>query len=88
MDIYEVSKKFVDLGCGYPVEALEIAMSRGWDPDKHIDALLGMNDDEIGLSHPSNWLNEDEFIRTFENPNRKAILALVNEGPAVGATIR
>ena len=88
MNIYDVSQRFVDLGCNYPVEALKLATARGWDYTKHINALLSMNEDEISLSHPSNWLSVGEFRRTFENPNRKAILALVNEGPAVGATFR
>lgn len=58
--ITRMHKQLTDMGCNYDSLALRIAYARGWKPQEHIDALLTMNDDSIGITHPINWLNEVE----------------------------
>lgn len=47
-------------GSLYSRELLAIAASRGFDADAHVEALLGTNEDQVALTHPANWLTEDE----------------------------
>lgn len=43
----------------YPWD-LDLAASRGWDRAAHEAALAAGDEDAIGLTHPTNWLDEDE----------------------------
>lgn len=43
----------------YPWD-LPLAASRGWDRDAHRLALESGDIDAISLTHPTNWLTEDE----------------------------
>lgn len=44
----------------YPVHALTLAQTRGYDHDAHLAALESGDIDEVGLTHPYNWLTEQE----------------------------
>lgn len=44
----------------YPGWAIELALTRGYDHPAHIRALRSEDVDNISLTHPYNWLNEDE----------------------------
>jgi len=57
----------------YPAEAIALAQSRGYDPDEHAAALAedaecgcGGSDD-IVLTHPTNWLTEEEVESLWDN---------------------
>jgi hypothetical protein len=54
-----------DLGCKYPSMSIHKAISRGWRPQPHVDALLSMDDDAIATTHPINFITEDEAERYF-----------------------
>lgn len=56
----------------YPWD-LELAESRGWDRDAHLFALSLEDEDLIALTHPTNWLTEDEV----ENVAQRAHDALM-----------
>lgn len=43
----------------YPWD-LDLAESRGWDRQAHQEAIESGDEDRIGLTHPTNWLTEDE----------------------------
>lgn len=66
---YDYAERFVrelqGMGCNYPSMSIHKAMQRGWRPQKHVDALLSMDDDEIAITHPINYLTEDEAERYF-----------------------
>lgn len=57
----------------YPPEAVAIALARGYDPEAHAaaiaeDAECGCGgSDDISLTHPTNWLTEDEMTRLWED---------------------
>jgi azurin len=57
----------------YPAEAVAIAASRGYDAEAHAraiadDAACGCGgSDDISLTHPTNWLTEDEVTRLWDN---------------------
>jgi hypothetical protein len=44
----------------YDPAKVAIAVERGWDRDAHQAALEANDEDQIGLTHPYNWLTEDE----------------------------
>lgn len=67
----------------YPWD-LDLAESRGWPREAHRIALTTGNEDLIGLTHPTNWLTEDEV----ENPtvSNKCILCYMpapEDGPDI-----
>ena len=39
---------------------LHAAKARGWDYEAHFRALLAEDEDAIALTHPTNWLTEEE----------------------------
>lgn len=39
---------------------VDILTERGWDYIAFIDALNTANENEIALTHPTNWMTEDE----------------------------
>jgi uncharacterized protein YktB (UPF0637 family) len=39
---------------------LAAAQRRGYDPAAHFAALLAEDEDAIALTHPTNWLTEEE----------------------------
>ena len=39
---------------------IDILTERGWDYIAFIDALHSANMDQITLTHPTNWMTEDE----------------------------
>ena len=43
----------------YPWD-LHAAKARGWDYEAHFRALLAEDEDAIALTHPTNWLTEEE----------------------------
>lgn len=47
----------------YPAEAVALAESRGYDPSAHAAALV---EDDIALTHPTNWLTEDEVTHLWD----------------------
>ncbi len=49
----------------YPPEALVMASMRGWVYSTHQTALDSGNEDMITLTHPINWLTEDEAEEWF-----------------------
>ena len=57
--------QLTDMGCNYPLFALQKAYARGWRPQVHVNAILSMNEDEITLTHPINYLNDHEAERYF-----------------------
>lgn len=44
----------------YSLKAMAIAVSRGYDDDAHQAALRADDQDAVAMTHPSNWLEEDE----------------------------
>ena len=62
MDYY---RELLNMGCNYHADAVMIATVRGWNGQEHIDALLDMDEDRIGMTHPINWLTEDESEEYF-----------------------
>lgn len=44
----------------YPAKWIESATERGYDHEAHQNALLSNNEDTIALTHPANWLTEEE----------------------------
>lgn len=51
---------WASLGINYPDSALALARSRGWDDRAHEDAIVATDEDAIALTHPYNWLSEQE----------------------------
>ncbi len=45
---------------------LDEATARGWDRAAHVAALQTGDVDAIALTHPANWLSEDEIERRIE----------------------
>jgi len=45
----------------YPERWTALAEPRGWDRDAHAAALASGDIDAIALTHPVNWLTEDEM---------------------------
>jgi hypothetical protein len=39
---------------------LDLAARRGWNSGAHFAALLAEDEDAISLTHPTNWLTEEE----------------------------
>ena len=57
----------------YPAAAVAVAIERGYDPVAHAAALAADTDgcggsDDIALTHPTNWLTEDEVGRLWDVP--------------------
>ena len=50
----------------YTDEATLLAASRGFDRAAHVAALESDDEDAIGLTHPFNWLTEDE-VEAYPN---------------------
>ena len=44
----------------YAPAVIAVAQSRGYDHDAHLRALAGDSEDVMSLTHPANWLTEDE----------------------------
>ena len=44
----------------YDPDMIEVAIKRGYDPDAHAAALQSEDEDQIGLTHPANWMTEFE----------------------------
>ena len=61
----ETWRTFRNLGCNYHAGAINRALRAGWKPEDHVDALLTMDDDLIGTTHPINFLTEAEAERYF-----------------------
>lgn len=49
----------------YPFEAVRLAEERGWDFDAHRAAIEAGDDNAISLTHPINWLTEEEAEEYF-----------------------
>jgi hypothetical protein len=41
-------------------EWVDVLTERGWSHTAFIDALNAMNENAIALTHPTNWMTEDE----------------------------
>jgi hypothetical protein len=44
----------------YSLETIALAASRGYDDVAHQTALRGRDQDAMALTHPGNWLEDDE----------------------------
>jgi hypothetical protein len=49
---------------GYTDAQMSTATSRGWESERHFRALEAGDEDAIGLTHPFNYLTEDEVERS------------------------
>lgn len=45
--------------------AAEIAESRGWDRAAHEAALKSRDEDEVAITHPINYLSEEEWEELY-----------------------
>lgn len=53
----------------YPKEATDLAASRGYVAKDHEAALAAdptASSDDVALTHPTNWLTEDEVTRLWD----------------------
>ena len=44
----------------YSQETISLAASRGYNAEAHREALFAKDTDAIALTHPANWLTEEE----------------------------
>jgi hypothetical protein len=62
----ENSDEYKELRSTYK-DAFNIAQSRGWNPDEHAVALSANDVDQISVTHPYNFLTEDEVEQISAN---------------------